>query len=79
MHVVALDAFTTALEVPAAHGVTATAPSSQYPPASHAWHDVAPLADWNEPAAHGVHSDEPSDGAKVPAPQSSGVEAPAIE
>ena len=29
VHVVALDAFTTALEVPAAHGVTATAPSSQ--------------------------------------------------
>ena len=42
-------------------------------------HDIAPLPDWNEPAAHGVHSAEPSDGAKVPAPQSSGADAPAIE
>ena len=79
MHVVAFDAFTTALEVPAAHGVTAIAPSSQYPPASHASHDVAPFADWNEPAAHGVHSGEPSDGAKVPAPQDDGPDAPVVE
>jgi len=34
---------------------------------------------WNVPPAQKVHLDEPSDGAKVPALQFDGVEAPAVE
>ena len=43
------------LKLPAAHGSGADAPASQYEPAAHSRHAVAPLALMNEPALQLAH------------------------
>ena len=45
--------------VPPLHGLGVDEPATQYEPASHALHAVSPVAFWNVPPAHLVHSARP--------------------
>ena len=64
------------LKLPAAHGSGADAPASQYEPATHSRHAVAPLALVNVPASQLVHVPRLALGCLVPGEHSVGSAAP---
>ena len=64
------------LKLPAAHGSGADAPASQYEPATHSRHAVAPLALMNEPASQLAHVPWLALGCTVPGEHSVGSAAP---
>ena len=64
------------LKLPAAHGSGADAPASQYEPATHSKHAVAPLALMNEPASQLAHVPWLALGCTVPGEHSVGSAAP---
>ena len=64
------------LKLPAAHGSGADAPASQYAPAAHSRHAVAPLALMNLPASQLTHVPWLALGCAVPGEHGVGSAAP---
>ena len=65
-------------KLPARHGSSADAPGGQKLPWLHSLQRVAPLAAWNSPPLHGLHSCWPAVGVMVPGAHGVGVVEPVV-